>query len=594
VTDRLRILVLGEAGPATHEWLRRCHPGAETVEVASWANGLVRLGREHFDLILTNPADAHIIDSFRKLLQSRRVLSTLPDGVALVNPDRTVQWSNPAFDAWCDGPTTDRDFYAALGIPRGAGAEPCPFGAALEGPPGRTFTSRLEACGNRRLELQVTAIHGLDTGPLLVAVGRDVTAEVQQQQKLDALYKAGRELAALSPEQLSEMSAEERIELLKLNIRRFTRDVLHYDVAEVRLLDRQSGQLVPLLQEGMMPEAAGRRMLAAPRGQGVTGHVAATGKSYFCPDTAADPLYIQGSPGARSSLTVPLLFQDQTVGTFNVESPQPNAFGESDRQFLELFGQEIAAALHTLELLSAEKRSTATQSVEAIGREVALTVDDILAGAASILDRYIGHDPELAEKLRKILTSARSIKAAIQQVGENIATSPPTAPPAGPPGQAAPASLKGMRVLVVDNDERVRRSAHSLLGRWGCVVETARDAQEAITMARLCNYDAVLADIRLPDLSGYEVYRRLREARPQSRVILMTGYGYDPSHSLVKARQDGLRHVLFKPFRVDQLLDALTSPGPDGSGARGPGPGKDKNPPPSPLVPTGTGDPAPR
>ncbi len=149
-----------------------------------------------------------------------------------------------------------------------------------------------------------------------------------------------------------------------------------------------------------------------------------------------------------------------------------------------------------------------------------------------------------------------------------------------------------MRVLVVDNDERVRRSAHSLLGRWGCVVETARDAQEAITMARLGNYDAVLADIRLPDLSGYEVYRRLREARPQSRVVLMTGYGYDPSHSLVKARQDGLRHVLFKPFRVDQLLDALTSPGPDASGTRGPG--KDKNPPHSPLVPTGTGDPAPR
>jgi hypothetical protein len=37
----------------------------------------------------------------------------------------------------------------------------------------------------------------------------------------------------------------------------------------------------------------------------------------------------------------------------------------------------------------------------------------------------------------------------------------------------------------------------------------------------------------------------------------MTGYGYDPGHSLVKARQEGLRHVLFKPFRVDQLRDAL-------------------------------------
>ena len=79
-------------------------------------------------------------------------------------------------------------------------------------------------------------------------------------------------------------------------------------------------------------------------------------------------------------------------------------------------------------------------------------------------------------------------------------------------------------------------------------------------MARLSTYEAILADIRLPDFSGYDIYRRLREAQPQARVILMTTYGYDPSHAIVKARQEGLRFVLFKPFRVDQLLDALESP----------------------------------
>ena len=85
MTDRLRILVLGEAGPAMAEWLRRCQPEGETVEVASWADGLELLDREHFDLVLSNPADAHVLESVRKLLQSRRILATLPDGVALVN-----------------------------------------------------------------------------------------------------------------------------------------------------------------------------------------------------------------------------------------------------------------------------------------------------------------------------------------------------------------------------------------------------------------------------------------------------------------------------------------------------------------------------
>jgi DNA-binding response OmpR family regulator len=81
-------------------------------------------------------------------------------------------------------------------------------------------------------------------------------------------------------------------------------------------------------------------------------------------------------------------------------------------------------------------------------------------------------------------------------------------------------------------------------------------------MARLSSYDAILADIRLPDLSGYEVYRALRQAQPEANVILMTGFGYDSTHSIVKARQDGLRFVLYKPFRVDQLLAALQSANP--------------------------------
>jgi FixJ family two-component response regulator len=40
-------------------------------------------------------------------------------------------------------------------------------------------------------------------------------------------------------------------------------------------------------------------------------------------------------------------------------------------------------------------------------------------------------------------------------------------------------------------------------------------------------------------------------------IILMTGFGYDPTHSIVKARQEGLQTVLYKPFRVDRLMEAV-------------------------------------
>jgi CheY-like chemotaxis protein len=546
-------LVFEGAGPQAATPLERFQADCELVRVDNLSRGLLLLRTQHFDGVYAGTQDPGLWQRAANLLEAEHILEALTDAVALVNADLRIIWANATFEKWCDGPVSGRSFYESLGSPEILGPDYCPFHTALAG---KAVTTRLHCRDNRYIELHVTPVWDLG-GKItqLISLGRDVTAEVQHQQKLDALHQAGRELAALSPEQLAEMSIEERIELLKLNIRRFTRDLLHYDVVEVRLLDPQTGRLEPLLEEGMTSEAAQRALYARGEGNGVTGFVAATGKSYNCPDTATDPLYIEGARGARSSLTVPLIVHDKVIGTFNVESPQLNAFGENDLKFAELFGREIASTLHTLELLSAEKRSTATQSIEAIGREVALPVDEILAAATTVLDRWIGHEPEMADKLRQILTSARSIKQVIQKVGQDLA---PVRAAAGPQVDSHP-SLKGLRVLVADNDERVRRSAHSLLGRFGCVVETARDGREALTMARLSTYDAILADIRLPDMSGHEVYRSLREAQPQAKVILMTAYGYDPSHAIVKARQEGLRFVLYKPFRVDQLLDALAS-----------------------------------
>jgi CheY-like chemotaxis protein len=526
------------------------------VRVASPAEGQALLRSGTIDGLYIDAHDTVMWERICQLFQSDRLLDSLGEGVSLVDLQLHLSWANRTFQNWCSGPVVGRSFYEALGSPQILGPDYSPFHTALA--EGRTVTTRLHCSQpNRYLDLLVTPVAPPGGKPShLIGLTRDVTPLVQQQQKLDALHQAGVELAALDSDQLAEMCVEERIELLKSNIRRFTHDLLHYDVVEVRLLDRLTNKLEPLLDEGMTTEAAGRALYARAEGNGVTGFVAATGKSYICTDTSTDPLYIEGAAGARSSLTLPLLYQDAVIGTFNVESPRLNAFGDDDLQFAEIFSREIANALHTLELLTAEKRSTASQSIEAIRREVALPVDDILAAATAVLDRYIGHDPEMGDKLRQILAGARAIKQSIQRVGETLA---PSAPTVGPEG-AAHAQLKGLRVLVADSDERVRRSAHGLLGNFGCIVETARDGREAQTMARLGTYDAILVDIRLPDMSGHEAYCKFRQSQPKARLILMTAFGYDPSHAIVKCRQEGLRFVLYKPFRVDQLLDALESP----------------------------------
>src|SRR5262249_29485602 len=152
---------------------------------------------------------------------------------------------------------------------------------------------------NRYLRVTVTPVFDTDNNlTQLIALTRDITDETQQQLKVNAIHKAGDELADLTPEELAELDVEERTDLLKYNITRHMKDLLGLDFIEIRLLDRESGRLVPLLTEGMTPIAANRELYARKENNGVTGFVAATGQSYLCPDTTHDPLYLEGAAGA--------------------------------------------------------------------------------------------------------------------------------------------------------------------------------------------------------------------------------------------------------------------------------------------------------
>jgi CheY-like chemotaxis protein len=208
--------------------------------------------------------------------------------------------------------------------------------------------------------------------------------------------------------------------------------------------------------------------------------------------------------------------------------------------------------------LVAEKATTAAASVEAIHTAVALPIDDILNDAVNVMEHYIGHGPEVVERLERILRNARDIKQVIQKVGQKM--TPGEATPAGKQLDRRPLLL-GRRVLVADADDTVRSAAHALLERYGCVVETAHDGRETVFMVRnisaLGRYDVVIADIRLPDMNGYELMVKMSECRDAPPLVLMTGFGYDPGHSIVKARQAGLKEVLYKPFRLDQLLQTV-------------------------------------
>jgi CheY-like chemotaxis protein/GAF domain-containing protein/PAS domain-containing protein len=549
--DKPRLLVI-ERDPSQTA-LQHLSEQYDVVVARTVARARVLLRQYEFAAVYVDEAHLSAVRWAGLLIQADEILDAIADGVAVVDTELRIIWTNPEFQRLiCPGvDPAQSKFYSALGSPEILGPDPCPFTSALASRSQSSTLLRVDS--NRYLRVTVTPVFDNQGQPAhLIALTRDVTLETQQEQKINAIHKAGEELADLTPEELSEMGVEERTDLLKYNISRHMKDLLGLDFIEIRLLDRVTSRLVPLLTVGMMPLAATRELFARKECNGVTGFVAATGQSYLCPDTASDPLYLEGAAGARSSLTVPLLYHGTVIGTLNVENAQVNAFDERDRQFLEIYARNVAAALNTLELLQAEKVVTANVAVEAIGRELALPLDDVISDATTVLDRYAGHDEDIVARLRHLLFRAREIRGLIHDVGAKIAPEP------GPFATKQPApKLASARFLVVDAEESIRRDAHTLLGRHGATVETARDGHEAIALARQSPYSAALVDIRLPDLDGYESFRRLRQVQPNLPIILMTGFGYDPSHSIVKARQEGLQTVLYKPFRAERLIEAV-------------------------------------
>jgi CheY-like chemotaxis protein len=558
LSEKPKILYVSDSNDGNSQLPRVLRDQFEVVEVRSALRALAMLGRDDFaGMFVTSK---HFREAIRlgRLLQNERVLDGMPDAVALLDSEHNILWSNQRLKKWTGRDVAGESFYNALGGPEILGPDFCPFHTALA--TGQPSCSTLRADESRFFQVHAAPVFEDGSPQYLIVTVRDVTAEMLQQAKFTAIHKAGSDLADLTPDEVFNMEVDERIELLKSNILHYTKALLNFHVVEIRLLDESTGRLEPLLSAGINAEAATRPLFARPQNNGVTGFVAATGKSYLCEDTEEDPLYIEGFKGAKSSLTVPLIWHDQVIGTFNVESPEPRAFTESDLQFLEIFSRDVAMALNTLELMVAQKASTAQESVEAIHSAVALPVDEILNDAVNVMERYIGHEPVVVERLQRILRNARDIKQVIQKVGQRMT-----------PAQALPLTakveerphLRHKRVLVVDADESVRSAAHDLLERYGCVVETAHEGGEAIFMVRNigpdAKYDVIIADIRLPDISGYELLIRLREIIDPPPLGLMTGFGYDPGHSIVKARQAGLhpKAVLYKPFRLDQLLEIV-------------------------------------
>lgn len=117
-----------------------------------------------------------------------------------------------------------------------------------------------------------------------------------------------------------------------------------YEICSVVLPTGTDDRLYLAAHRGYDPKIANTIRIRIGE-EGIIGHVAATGKPYYAPDVARDPLYISGSAQVRSEFAIPLMIDDRVIGVLDVESSELDDFPPDVQQVLEAFAALAALAI---------------------------------------------------------------------------------------------------------------------------------------------------------------------------------------------------------------------------------------------------------
>lgn len=521
----------------------------DLTEVGTIDQAIDALRNAQFDAVFSDSSDFLPLERALVSQQASLILNTIGEGVCIVDGEGRCAWMNKKMQAWPQRlhekiRRTCREAYELFSKQ----VSPANPDGSNQINRSKRYTLNIE--DQQFLEMIVSpVISPLGTVVQTVAVIWDATGSRRMQQKIDAIDKAGRELVRLDSDEMNKLNVQQRLKLLEEKIISFTRELLHFDHFAIRLLDGKSNKLELVISLGLPPDACNVELFADADGNGISGYVAATGRSYICPDVERDPRYVIGAEQAKSTLTVPLRLQDKVIGIFNIESRHYASFNEDDRQFAEIFGRYVAIALHILDLLRVERVGVAHKIADDVNAEVAGPLNDISLDASALMEQPAMND-DLRDKLQSIIDNAASIRKSLQQAakGPNVVYGASEVV-----GEVDPL-ISGASVLVADDEPEIRNTIVGVLRKYHANVESASNGAEAIEKIRRQHFHLVVSDIKMPDKTGYDVFAAARKCSDALPVILMTGFGYDPSHSIVRASQEGLAAVLFKPFKVDQLL----------------------------------------
>src|SRR5512139_446368 len=111
--------------------------------------------------------------------------------------------------------------------------------------------------------------------------------------------------------------------------------------------------------------------------------------------------------------------------------------------------------------------------------------------------------------------------------------------------------MKTRPVLIVDDEKNIRLTVSQSLESIGLDTDTAMNGEEALAKLKANDYSLILLDLKMPGMDGMQVLRRIREVRPEVRVIVITAYG--TVESAVEAMKLGTVDFVQKPFASEEI-----------------------------------------
>jgi PAS domain S-box-containing protein len=111
------------------------------------------------------------------------------------------------------------------------------------------------------------------------------------------------------------------------------------------------------------------------------------------------------------------------------------------------------------------------------------------------------------------------------------------------------------RILVIDDEKRIRDNLEEILSLAGHNVTSAADARQALDLFEREAFDLVFTDLSMPEISGWEVAKIIKEKDPDLPVILVTGWGVRTEPE--RLRDKGIDMVISKPFQVNRILNLV-------------------------------------